>query len=177
MPINIQPIVIEIIVRFSRCGLSHREMLRITEVSQGDTSEVLSRVRHISSLTQRLCRHRLEMTTWKEDHVLLRIMKRNRFISASVIKVELIKRIRLCFFLSTIQRRFVVAGYCSSQPDRCPILPLTIAPCGTYWFTVTRTGTISTGLMWCLLMIWGLSLSLWSPCSLDSMLHLSNDKL
>ena len=50
MPINIQPTIIKIIVRFSGRRLSYRVMSRITEVSQGDISKVLRRVHHISIL-------------------------------------------------------------------------------------------------------------------------------
>ena len=41
MPISIRPVMIKIIVRFSGCGLSHREMSRITGVLQCDISKIL----------------------------------------------------------------------------------------------------------------------------------------
>ena len=46
IPSNIRPEMVEIIVRFSDRGLSHKEMFLITGVSQGDISKVL---RHVQS--------------------------------------------------------------------------------------------------------------------------------
>ena len=54
----------------------------------------------------------------KEDHALLRIMKRNSFLSASI-KVELIIQTWRPVCVHTIQGRLVAAGYCSRHPDRC----------------------------------------------------------
>ena len=85
MPINIQPLAIEIIVRLSGRGISRRDISRITGMLQGDYSKVLCRVHDTSSFSQGLCGHRLKPTTWKEDHVHLRIMNRGRFLSASTI--------------------------------------------------------------------------------------------
>ena len=43
----------------------------------------------IASLTQGLGGHRLKTKTWKGDHSILRIMRENRFLSASRIRVDM----------------------------------------------------------------------------------------
>ena len=62
------------------------------------------------------------MTTPREDRALIRIMRWNRFLSSSRIRVELIRRTGRRVFAHMVQRRLVVAGYRSKRPARCPKL-------------------------------------------------------
>ena len=72
----------------------------------------------------------------KKKRVHLHIMKENGFISASGIRVDLIRRIGRRVAVYKVQRRLVLAGYCSRHPDK--------------WHRLTpdHRGTISTGSMW-----------------------------
>ena len=62
------------------------------------------------------------MTTPREDHALIRIMRRNRYFSSSRISVELIRRTGPRVSVRTVQRRLVAVGYRSRRPARCPSL-------------------------------------------------------
>ena len=77
-------------------------------------------------------------------------MKGNRFFSASM--VELIKRIRRCIFVCMVQEHSVLAGYRSRIQIDSPDWSLIIVTHNTFWYTLTRTVTIITDLMWYLLM-------------------------
>ena len=62
MPVKTCCVIIEIIVRFSGHGFSHRQVSRINDVSKGDISKVLRRVRDTYCLNQGLRRHWLKTT-------------------------------------------------------------------------------------------------------------------
>ena len=96
MSINIQSVIIEINVRFSGCGLSHRGISRFIGVSQGHSQK--SCAVFVIPAVPGVAWHQLKATTWNEDRVLLCIMKGNRFFSASRTREELIRRIRSRIF-------------------------------------------------------------------------------
>ena len=121
LPISIRPVINWIIVRFSGDALCYREISRITGVSQCVISKVLHHVQDTSSPTQGLHGLQLKTTPWAEILVLFHIVKENRFCSTSMIKVELIRRIRRRIAVWTVQRPLVVPGYHSRHPE----MPLT----------------------------------------------------
>ena len=62
------------------------------------------------------------MTTPRIDRALILIMRRNRFLSSSKTRVELIRRTGRRVSARTVQRCMVAAGYRSRRPARCPKL-------------------------------------------------------
>ena len=112
------------------------------------------------------------MVTWAsvEDDQMKRrlcpspIMKGNRILTASRIRVELIKPIKRRIFVCTVQRRLVMAWYRSWHPDRYPGL----TPDHTHTHTHTHTYIyiyiyiyicdpwVSIGLMWYLTTRWSI---------------------
>ena len=83
---------------------------------------VLRRFRETGRVIQRPQGHRLAMTTPRKDCALIRIMRRNRFLSPSRFRVELIRRTGRLVSARMVQRRFVAAGYHPRRPARCPRL-------------------------------------------------------
>ena len=90
--------------------------------SQGGIYKVPRCVQETRRAFQRPYGHRLKMTTPREDCALIRIMRRNRFLSSSRIRVELIRWTGHRVSARTVQRRLVGAGYHSRCPARCPRL-------------------------------------------------------
>ena len=121
-PANNPPVILELIVRLSCRGLSQRPISRNTRVSQSDISKVFRRVRETGRAIQRPHGHWLRMTKPREDRILIRIMRRNRFLSSSRIRVELIRRTGRRGSARTVQRHLVAAGCRSRRPARCPRL-------------------------------------------------------
>ena len=116
---NIPPGILELILRLSGHGMSQRAILRNTGVSQGGISKVLHHVWETERAIQRPHGHRLRMTTPREGRSLIQIMRRNRFLSSSRIRVELIRQ-TLCHVCAwAVQRLLVAAGNCSRRPARC----------------------------------------------------------
>ena len=169
IPINIRPVIIGITVWFSDRGLSQRNIARITGVSQGNISIFMLHVCD-TSLFHGYVGHRLNTITRKNDRVFLHILKGSRLLSPSRIGMELISRIMHRIIFCWLQRRLVVAGCVSRHQTYARKWILIIATCVAYWYTVSRAGTISTGLTWHLSMNPG-SASLWSSCFLDATTH------
>ena len=105
------------LVWFSILGHSQREMLGITEVSQG-AIQILHRDRESSSLTHGLFGRLLQ----KENRTRLRIMMWRSFLSAFRIRVELIRLTGCHVFVHTVQGCLVATGYHSKHPEQCPRL-------------------------------------------------------
>ena len=158
IPTNIQPVTIEIIVWFSGLGFLTWRCQNCWS-DKGVILKVLCRVRETSSHTRG--------STWASiegNHTIKRlclspITRGNRFLSASMIRVELIVRIGRYVFVRTTNKRLVAARY-RSAPDWLLII-VTAAIC---WHAGTRTGAISSGLMtlWYLLMSPRGPLPLWA---------------
>ena len=83
-------------------------------------SKVLCYVRATSIPTQGLIGHRLKTTTSNDDYVLLHIMRGYRFLSASRIRLRLIKHIGCHVFVRKVQRCLVAIGYRSGHRYRWP---------------------------------------------------------
>ena len=122
MPANNPLGILELIVRLSGRGLSQRSISMSTGVSKGGISKVLRRVRETERAIHRPHGHRLWMTTPREARALIRIMNRNRYLSSSRIRVELIRRTGPRVSVRTVQRCLIAAGYHSRRPARCPRL-------------------------------------------------------
>ena len=90
-----------------------------------------------------------------EGHTFLRIAKWNRFFLASRIRVELNRRTGHCVFVFVVQIGLLAAGHLSRHPNRCPIMTADHHRWGRILVHRNRTGVISTGLMWYLLMSLG----------------------
>ena len=76
-------------------------------------------------------------------------MKGSRFLSGSTTRLELIWWIRRhIFFCKIFDSGLMLLKTSRPMPQN----DSWSSPPATYWYTVTRTGTISTGLMWYLLM-------------------------
>ena len=93
---------------------------RYRGVSQGGISKVLRRVRETGRAIQRPHGRRLRMTTPREDSALIRILRRNRFLSSPRIRVKLIRWTGRCVSACMVQRHLVAAWYPSRRPVRCP---------------------------------------------------------
>ena len=98
-------------------------------------------------------------TTWvsiEDGHIKIRpcpssIIRVNMFLPASRTRVELIRPNKWCVSVRTVQRRSVAAGYRPRRQVRCPNCLLIIAAIAACGHAGIRTGNISTGLMWYLL--------------------------
>ena len=146
MPANIQLVFIEnnFSIQFNSWLLTFlrgrcRELLECREVPFS---------RESSSLTQGLLWHLLKMIASNEHYAPLLIVRRVSFLSASMIRVELIRQPRRRVFVYTVQGRLVLAVYCLIHPDWCPKWFLTMAAATTCWKTGPKTGSLSTGFMW-----------------------------
>ena len=96
-------------------------------VSKGAIQKVIRCVRESNRLTLELREHLLKTITCREVRTLRCIMKRRCFLSASRIRVELIRRTGCHVFDPMFQGRLVhviTPGYRSRYPDRCPRLTL-----------------------------------------------------
>ena len=82
--------------------------------------KITGRVRESMSLTQGLLEHLLKTTTSRDHHAILHIMRRKSFLSASRMKVELIKRTgRLFAQFKYVKQQL---DYQLRFPDRYPTL-------------------------------------------------------
>ena len=91
------------------------------------------------------------MPTPRANRALIRIIRRNRFLSSSRIRVELIRRAVRRVSARTVQIRLVAAGYCSRCLARCPRLTHDHRRRRRVGHAGATNGTISTGLVWYLL--------------------------
>ena len=66
----------------------------------------------------------MKISTPREDHQLLRMVRTNRFISAPHLRMQMIRRFGRRMSVRTIRRRLLVTGYWSLCPARCPRLTL-----------------------------------------------------
>ena len=114
-------VTVENMFRFSGLGLHQRGVSR-TNYWGVTRRQLKSPTRDSSSLTHGLHGHLLKMNISKEGRAPLRIMRWKMVLSASMIKVELIRRRGHIVFVCIVQGRLVAAGYCSRHPDRCPKL-------------------------------------------------------
>ena len=116
-----------------------------------ESSVVLAKPEELSKGHKPPHGHRLRISTPREDGALIRIMRRNRFLSSSRIKVELIRRTGRRVSARTAQTHLVAAGYHSRRPARCSRLRIIVTD-AAYAHAGTGTGPISTALMWYFLM-------------------------
>lgn len=124
MPHNLQPQILQRIVALSGEGHSQREVARMLGVTQGCVSKVLRRNRGTGRPDQRKRGGRSKMTSAREDRQLLRMVRANRFLTSTRLKVQMIRRFGRRLSARTIRRRLLAAGYRSCRPARCPRLTL-----------------------------------------------------
>ena len=139
MPANTPHRILELIAWLSGRGLSQRVISRITGVSQGGKSKVLSHVRE----TVRAIQSHMGIG-WGWPH------QGNTVPSSSRIRVKLIRRTGFLPIWSkdVWQQLGIAQDVQSDAPDWL----LIIAPDPAYGHGGSGTGSISTGLMWYLLM-------------------------
>ena len=165
---NIPSEILELIIWLCGCRLSQRAILRSTGLLQGGISKVLRHVRETGRAVQRPYGHRLMMITPMEECTLIWIMMRNGFLSSLRIRVKLIMWAGHHVCACVAQRRLVAASITQDvQPDAQDWLMI-IATNIVYEHAGTGTGTISTGLMWYLLMSPCYFLPLWWSCRSSS---------
>ena len=111
---HIIPAILQVIIRFSREGRTQLEIAAITGVSQGVISPILKRSREIGS--PKPSRHSQRSTNSRQERVLLRIVRYNRFQSSSWLRIKF----NLGNSVHTINWRFLPAGYTSRKHTRCP---------------------------------------------------------
>ena len=100
-------------------GICQREVSNNKWLLQGAISKVLCCVREIGRATYRPRGHRSGMNTPKRKSTLFRIMKGNRFLGASSIRVKRIGWTGWPGSVRTVQNFFIAAGYPSKHPGRC----------------------------------------------------------
>ena len=122
MPANTPHRILELIAWLSGRGLSQRVISRITGVSQGGKSKVLSHVRE----TVRAIQSHMGIG-WGWPH------QGNTVPSSSRIRVKLIRRTGCYVSAHMVQRRLTAAGYRSRRPVRCPRLTLDHRPRPRIW--------------------------------------------
>ena len=139
------PVIIEIIVQFSGRGLSHRQTSGITGGVQGGIWKILCCV---CSWYQQS----YPWVTWEtigDDHVERKPFPSSyreeggKFISASRIRVELIRRIRYRIVVCMVQRHLVVTGCPSRYTSDLLLGPLLLT-----WINF-NPGWISTPIIKC----------------------------
>ena len=120
MPQTLPEQILQWIVSFSADGNLQREVARMLGVSQGC-------IRKICDSTERLADHirwkrggSMKISTPREDHQLLRMVRTNCFISVPRLRMRMIRRFGRRMSAWTIRRRLLAAGYWSRRPARSP---------------------------------------------------------
>ena len=124
MPQNLPEQIQQWIVRLLANGNFQREVARILGVSQGCICKILRRNRETGRPHQRKCGRSMKISTPREDHQLLRMVKMNCFITAPRLRMQMIRRFGRQMSVRTIRRRLLAAEYWSRRPARCPRLTL-----------------------------------------------------
>lgn len=122
MPRFISRDLLRRIVRLSNNGYGQKDIATVIGVTQGAVSKVLKRARLFGSPAQRPRGHRPKSTSPREDRAILRLCRTNRFMTASRIRAEFLRRTGRHISVRTVRRRLLVAGYKSRRPARCPRL-------------------------------------------------------
>ena len=118
MPQNLPEQILQRIVRLSADGNSQREVARMLGVSEGCISKILRRNRETGRPRQRKRGGSMKISTPREDHQLLRMVRTNRFISAPRLRMQMIRQFGRRMSVRTIPRRLLAAGYWSRRPAR-----------------------------------------------------------
>ena len=124
MPQNLPQQILQWSVRLSADGNSQQEVARMLGVSQGRISKILLCNRETGRPHQRKRGGSMKISTPREDHQLLRMVRTNHFISASRLRMQMICRFGRRMSGRTIQRWLLAAGYWSWRPGRYPKLTL-----------------------------------------------------
>ena len=124
MPQNLPEQILQRIVRLSADGYSQQEVARMLGVSQGCISKILRRNRETGRPHQRKRGGWIKISTPREDRQLLRMVRMKRFISAPLLRMQMIHRFGRGMSVLTIQRRLLAAGYWSRRLSTCPRLTL-----------------------------------------------------
>ena len=124
MPQNLPQQILQRIVRLSADGNSQRKVARMLGVSQGCVSKIMWRNREIDQPHQRKRGDSMKISTPREDRQLLQMVRTNSFMSASRLRMQMIRRFGRRMSVRTIRRRLLAAGFWSRRPARCPRLTL-----------------------------------------------------
>ena len=122
MPTHIGPVYVGKAVQLSSLGFSQEEISRTSRVSHDVTIKVLRHVHEKSSLTQGLHGQLLKPIKSKQNHALFRIIRWKSFHSASMIRLDLIRRYWRHVFVHMIKRHLVAAGYHAWHSGQYPRL-------------------------------------------------------
>ena len=116
--------ILQRIVRLSADGNSQQEVARMLGVFQGCKSKILWCNRETGRPHQRKRGGSMKISTPREDHQLLQMVKTNRFISAPHLRMQMIRRFGKWMSVRIIWRRLLAIGYWSWRPARCTRLTL-----------------------------------------------------
>ena len=124
MPQNLPEQILQRIVRLSAVGNSQQEVARMLGVSEGCINTILQCTPETGRPHQRKRGGWMKISTPREDHQLLRMVRMNHFISAPRLRMQMICRFRRRMSVRTIRRQLLTVGYWSRRPARCPRLTL-----------------------------------------------------
>ena len=133
MPQKLAEQILQRIVRLSADGNSQREVAGMLGVSKGWISKILRRNRETGRPHQRKRGGSMKISTPREDHQLLQMVRTNCFLSAPRLRMQMIRRFGRRMSVRTIRRRLLAAGYWSGHPARCPRLTLEHRRCHREW--------------------------------------------
>ena len=103
-------------------GLLQCEIAQILGMSQGAVSKVLKRNRVLGTPVPRPRPGRYRKTTRRDDRLLLRLCRRNRWNNSTQLRQEWVRATGRPVTTSTVRKRLVRAGYRARRPARCPAL-------------------------------------------------------
>ena len=103
-------------------GLLQCEIAQILGMSQGAVSKVLKRNRVLGTPVPRPRPGRYRKTTRRDDRLLLRLCRRNRWNNSTQLRQEWVRATGRPVTTSPVRKRLVRAGYRARRPARCPAL-------------------------------------------------------
>lgn len=122
MPQSIPADTLAAIVALRDAGHKQMAIARQLGVTQGAVSKVLRRRRETGTVRHRHRSGRPRLVTVREDRILMRLCRRNRFWSSTRLRLEWSRLIHKHLSTSSVRKRLVRAGLRARRPLRCPAL-------------------------------------------------------
>ena len=119
---HLPPETVRLAVRWRREGRTQEVISRWLGVPQGTVSKVLKRYRETGQCLRRRRSGRPRISTPREDRILTRMCRNNRFLSATMLRSIWMRTIRRGCSIRTVRGRLLRAGFRARRPCRRPAL-------------------------------------------------------
>ncbi|KAI6652420.1 hypothetical protein LOD99_7434 [Oopsacas minuta] len=110
------------LILLSESGHTQREVAKMVGCSQKSVAEILKKHRLTGTVRDLAIPGRPRVTTKRQDNLLVRKCKKDRFKTATQIKAEVLSEYSIKLSTSTVQRRLRGAGLFGRKPRRKPRL-------------------------------------------------------